>query len=263
MVFPMRVLVIALISIWSAVWIEPSRAAETVTVFAAASLKTALDDAAAAWQAKTGIEVKASYAASAALARQIESGAPADVFASADLAWMGYLAGKGLIKPGTQVNLLGNELVVVTRADSKLDQVALTQDGLTIALAGGRWTTGDVGSVPVGIYAKEALSTLGLWEALAPRLAPAENVRAALAYVSRGEAPLGIVYETDVKADPGVKIVARIPGDTHQPIIYPFALTSTARGEAPAQFLAFLASAQARPFFERQGFRLLDPRASN
>jgi molybdate transport system substrate-binding protein len=255
-----RALFLVILAFWC---VAPALGAEKVSVFAAASLKTALDDAAAAWQGKTGIEVQASYAASSALAKQIENGAPADVFASADLAWMSYLEGKGLIKAGSRINLLGNALVVVAKADSSLGSVALSRDGLMKALAGGRWTTGDVKAVPVGVYAKEALTTLGLWEALEPRLAPAENARAALAFVSRGEAPLGIVYESDVRADPGVKIVARIPGDSHQPIIYPFALTATAKGKAPAQFLTFLASPEARPFFERQGFRLLEPRASN
>jgi molybdate transport system substrate-binding protein len=256
----MRALVIALLALWFA---APVRAAERVSIFAAASLKTALDDAAAAWRTKTRIEVQASYAASSALAKQIENGAPADIFASADLAWMSYLEGKELIKAGTQINLLGNGLVVVAKAGSGIGQLALTRDGLTKALAGGRWTTGDVKAVPVGVYAREALITLGLWDALEPRLAPAENARAALAFVSRGEAALGIVYETDVKADPGVMIVARIPGDSHQPIIYPFALTHRAKGEAPAQFLNFLASPEARPFFERQGFRLAAAGALN
>jgi molybdate transport system substrate-binding protein len=256
----MRAFVIALAALCFA---APARAAEPVAVFAAASLKTALDDAAAAWRTKTGIAVKASFAASSALAKQIENGAPADLFASADLAWMSYLEGKGLIKAGSRINLLGNNLVVIAKADAGVGPLALTRDGLTKALAGGRWTTGDVMAVPVGVYAKEALETLGLWETLEPRLAPAENVRASLAFVSRGEAALGIVYETDVRADPSVKIVARIPSDSHQPIIYPFALTAAAKGEAPAQFLTFLASPEARPFFERQGFRVLGPRASH
>ena len=259
----MRVILSAFFALCLAVGGLPARGAESVTVFAAASLKTALDDAAAAFQARTGIEVKASYAASSALAKQIENGAPAHIFASADLAWMSYLDGKGLIEPGTQVNLLGNALVVVAKADAALDKLPLTPEGLTIALAGRRWTTGDVKAVPAGVYAKEALTTLGLWETMEPSLAPAENVRAALAFVSRGEAALGIVYETDVRADPGVKVVARLPGDTHEPIVYPFALTSAATGDAPARFLAFLESPQARPFFERQGFRMLEPRASN
>lgn len=240
----------------------PARAAETVTIFAAASLKNALDDAAAAFEAKTGITVKASYAASSALAKQIEQGAPADLFASADAAWMDYAAGHGLVQSGTRIDLLGNRLVAVAPKDSPLASLELTPGAFSAAVGTGRWTTGTVASVPCGVYARQALTKLGLWDVAAPRLAEADNVRSALQFVSRGEAALGIVYQTDANADAGVKVVATFPAETHEPIVYPFALTTRARGEAPARFLAFLAGPEARSFFTRQGFRLLWPKGS-
>lgn len=236
-----------------------AQAAETTTIFGAASLKNALDDAGKAFTAQTGIAVKASYAASSALARQIESGAPADVFASADLEWMDYLEKKNLIRPGSRVNLLSNRLVVIAPKDATLTALPFTQAGFAEALgAEGRLATGEVNSVPVGKYAKAGLEKLGLWATIQPRLAQADNVRAALALVSRGEAPLGIVYESDAKSDPGVKVVGVFPADSHPPVVYPFAVLAEAKGDGGARFLDFLKGDAARRFFEAQGFGLIE-----
>lgn len=235
-----------------------AQAAETATVFAAASLKNALDEAGKAFTAQSGIAIKASYAASSALARQIESGAPADLFASADLEWMDDLDRKKLIRPETRVNLLGNRLVVVAPRDAKASEVPFTVEGFAGALgADGRLATGEVNSVPVGKYAKAAFERLGLWATIQPRLAQADNVRAALALVSRGEAPLGVVYASDAKSDPGVTVVGVFPADSHPPIVYPFAVTAEARGEGAARFLDFLKGAAGRAFFEAQGFSVI------
>lgn len=236
----------------------PARAQDkTLTVFAAASMKNAIDDINAAFTKATGIKAVASLAASSALARQIEQGAPADVFASADLAWMDYLDQKKLIKDDTRVNLLGNRLVLIAPNDSKIGNVAIGP-GFDIAkLAGdGRIALGDVRAVPAGKYAKAALETLGAWPAAEKKLAMAENVRAALALVGRGEAPLGIVYETDAKIDKSVMIVGHFPEGSHPPITYPVALTANAKPEA-ARYLAFLRSGVAKAVFETYGFTFL------
>lgn len=240
-----------------------ARAAETATVFAAASLKNALDEAGKAFTAESGIALKASYAASSALARQIESGAPADLFASADLEWMQYLEKKNLIRPGTRVNLLGNRIVVIAPKAAAIADVPFTAEGFATALgADGRLATGEVNSVPIGKYAKAAFETLGLWAGLQPRLAQADNVRAALLLVSRGEAPLGVVYESDAKSDPGVKVVGVFPADSHPPVVYPFALTAEAKGTGATRFLDFLRAPRAKPFFEAQGFSVLEAGSS-
>ncbi len=236
-----------------------AHAAETVTVFAAASLKNALDEASRAFTAQSGVAVRASYAASSALARQIEGGAPADLFASADLEWMDYLAKKDLIRVESRVNLLANRLVVVAPKDAKEDSLPLTPEGFAAALGpNGRLATGEVNAVPVGKYAKAAFETLGLWAGLQPRLAQADNVRAALALVSRGEAPLGVVYASDARADPGVKVVGVFPAESHPPVVYPFAVTAAAQGDGAKRFLNYLRSPAARPFFESQGFGVID-----
>ena len=230
---------------------------KTITVFAAASMKNAIDDINAAFTKATGIKAVASLAASSALAKQIEQGAPADVFASADLEWMDYVEQKKLIKDDTRVNLLGNKLVLIAPKDSKIDNVTIGP-GFDIAkLAGdGRIAVADVRAVPAGKYAKAALEKLGGWAAAEPKLASAENVRAALALVGRGEAPLGIVYETDAKVEKNVKIVGYFPEDSHPPITYPVALTANAKPEA-AQYLAFLRSGVAKTVFETYGFTFL------
>ena len=189
---------------------------KSLTVFAAASMKNALDDIDAAYTAKTGVKIVASYAASSALAKQIEQGAPADIFVSADTDWMDYAIGKKNINEPTRVNLLGNSLVLIAPKDSKIDKVTIGPGFDLAKLAGdGKIATGDVKSVPVGKYAKAALEKLGAWAAAEPKFAMAESVRAALTLVSRGEAPLGIVYSTDAKVEPGVKIVGTFPADSH------------------------------------------------
>ncbi len=230
---------------------------KSITVFAAASLKNALDDIHAEFTRKTGIKVVPSYAASSALMKQIESGAPADIFASADLDWMNYGSQKKVIQDATRVNLLGNKLVLIAPKDSKLGNVTIGQGFDLAKLAGdGRIATGDVRSVPAGKYAKAALEKLGSWNAAEAKFAMAESVRAALALVSRGEAPLGIVYETDAKVDPGVKIIGAFPPDSHDPITYPVAATVNAKPEAAA-YLAFLRGPQAKDLFEKYGFTFL------
>ena len=235
----------------------PALGQETLTVFAAASLKNALDDVDADFAKAAGIKVTASYAASSALAKQIEQGAPADVFASADVDWMDYAQQKMLIKDDTRVNLLGNRLVLIAPKTSRLGNVTIGPGVDLAALAGdGRIVTGDVRAVPVGRYAKVALEKLGAWPKAAPKMAMTENVRAALALVARGEAPLGIVYETDAKVEPNVKIVGHFPADSHPPIVYPMAATVTAKPDT-TRYLAFLRSADAKAIFERYGFTFL------
>lgn len=231
-----------------------AQSAAPVTVFAAASLKNALDAAAAPFKASTGVELKISYAGSMALAKQIAAGAPAEVFVSADEASMDHVAGKGLIQPATRTNLLGNVLVVVAPRASKLEKLALTKEAFAAAIGSGKIATGDVASVPVGKYAKAALQKLGLWSVAEPNFAFTDNVRAALMFVARDEAPLGIVYLTDAKSEPKVKVVATFPPDSHPPIVYPIALTSTATGEGPAKLLSFLKSKAAKAIFVEQGF---------
>ena len=229
-----------------------------VTVFAAASLQDALGAAAKEFTAATGLGVKYSFDASSTLARQIEQGAPADVFASADLDWMDYLARRSLIQPQSRINLLSNSLVVIAPKDAPLATLTLDSASIEAALAGGRIATGAVETVPVGRYARLALRKLGLWTALERRIAPAENVRTALAYVARGEAPLGIVYATDAAAEPKVKVVATFPAESHPPIVYPFALTAGAKGDAAKRFLDFLQGPAARSIFRAKGFSFVE-----
>ena len=230
---------------------------KSLTVFAAASMKNALDDIDAAYTAKSGVRIVASYAASSALAKQIEQGAPADIFASADTDWMDYSIGKKTINEPTRINLLGNRIVLIAPKDSKLDKVTIGPGFDLAKLAGdGRIATGDVKAVPVGKYAKAALEKLGAWQAAEPKFAMAESVRAALTLVARGEAVLGIVYATDAKVEPGVRIVGAFPADSHPAIIYPIAATVTAKPEA-AGYLGFLRSSAAKAIFEKYGFSFL------
>jgi molybdate transport system substrate-binding protein len=228
-----------------------------MVVFAAASLKNALDDVNAAYMKITSLRVVASYAASSALMKQIEQGAPADVFVSADPDWVDYGAQQQLLKGDTRVNLLGNKLVLIAPKDSKLG-AAKIEEGFDLGrLAGnGRIVTGDVRAVPVGKYAKQALEKLGAWTAAEAKFAMTENVRAALALVARGEAPLGIVYASDAKAEPAVKILGVFPAGSHPPIIYPVAATATAKPETE-RYLAFLRSPAAQAIFESYGFAFL------
>jgi molybdate transport system substrate-binding protein len=232
----------------------PPVAAADLLVFAAASLRNALDDADAAYQRETGTRIIVSYAASGALAKQIENGAPADLFFSADPAWMDYVEEQHLLKAGSRIDLLGNRLVLIAAQDSRL--AIEIKPGLDLAalLGRDRLAIGDPASVPAGSYAKAALEKLGLWGALQGKLAPTSDVRAALILVSRGEAPLGIVYASDVTADPGVKIVAPFPPDSHPPIIYPLAVLAHSPKPETDAYRAWLAGPAAARFFEQQGF---------
>ena len=235
-----------------------------MVVFAAASLKNALDEIAAAWAKDTGKPApRISYAASPALARQMEQGAPADLFISADLDWMDYAAGKNLIRPDTRFNLLGNKIVLIAPRDSRTTTLALTGGDLTKALAGGKLSMGNVDAVPAGKYGKAALQKLGAWNSVKDSIAQAENVRAALLLVARGEAPLGIVYGTDAAAEPGVRIVTTFPAESHPPITYPAALTRESKNADAKNVLGFLRSAKARAVFEKQGFTVLVKSASS
>jgi molybdate transport system substrate-binding protein len=235
----------------------PAAAQEkTLTVFAAASMKNALDDVNAALLKASGIKVVTSYAASPTLATQIDRGAPADVFISADLDWMNYATGKRIIKDDTRVNLLGNRLVLIAPAGSGVQVKIAPHFDLSGALGGGKLATGDPDSVPVGRYAQVALTKLGVWNQLTSNLVRAENVRAALAFVDRGEASLGIVYQTDAQADPRVRVVDVFPQDSHPPITYPVALTASAQPGA-AKYLAFLESGDGVKIFRKYGFQML------
>jgi molybdate transport system substrate-binding protein len=229
----------------------------SLTVFAAASMRNALDDINAAFTKRTNIKPIASYAATSALMRQIEQGAPADIFASADLDWMNYGLKNKLINPKTRVNLLGNRLVLIAPKASTLGTVTVASGmDLTQFADGGRIAIGDVKAVPAGRYALAALTKLGLWASVQNRVAMVENVRAALTLVARGEAPLGIVYETDAKVEPAVKIIGRFPPDSHPAIVYPVATTINAKPEA-SRYLDFLQSMFAKAAFERYGFTFL------
>ena len=224
-------------------------------VFAAASLKNALDEVNAAWTKQTGVEVRVSYAATSALAKQIEQGAPADVFLSADLRWMDHIEKAKLIRAGTRVSLLGNSLVLITARDSKQGEVKIGR-GYDLAglLGDGRLSVAATESVPAGRYARAALEKLGIWPSVAKKLAEVENVRAALVYVSRGEAPLGIVYSTDAAADPNVKIVGTFPGDSHPAIIYPAGVIAASKNPAAEAYRKYLTGPEARKTFIKHGF---------
>lgn len=229
--------------------------AKDVLVLAAASLKNALDDAAAAWTRETGKATKISYAASSALARQIEGGIPADIFISADVPWMDHVAERKLIRPASRSDFLGNQIVLIAGRQWKVDLKVEKGFGLRAALgADGRLAMADVAAVPAGRYGKAALESLGVWSSVADRVAQAENVRMALTLVSRGEAPLGIVYRTDAASDPNVRVVGVFPADSHPTITYPMAQLSTSTDPDAQAFLEYLKSPAARPYFEKQGF---------
>jgi molybdate transport system substrate-binding protein len=230
---------------------------KSITVFAAASMKNALVEVDTLFTKQSGIKVVASYAASSTLMKQIEQGAPADVYLSADVDWMDYGIKHNLIKNDTRENLLGNRLVLIAPKDSKIGNVTIAPGFDLAALAGnGRIATGDVRAVPAGLYAKAALEKLGIWSSVESKIAMADNVRAALVLVVRGEAPLGIVYETDAKIDPSLKVIGVFPDDSHPPIIYPVAMTKNSKPDA-VQYLAFLTTPEANSVFERYGFRVL------
>jgi molybdate transport system substrate-binding protein len=228
------------------------------TVFAAASLKNALDDVAASWIKGGKAAPKISFAASNTLAKQIEQGAPADIFFSADLDWMDYVQGKGLIKRDTRVDLLANKIVLIAPKDAATPIDVKQGFDLAKALAGGRLAMGNVDAVPAGKYGKAALEKLGAWDGVKDKVAQGDSVRAALLLVSRGEAPLGIVYATDAAADANVKIVGTFPDGSHPPIIYPVAVTKDATNGDAAAFLAYMRGPVAKAAFEKQGFTVLN-----
>jgi molybdate transport system substrate-binding protein len=229
-----------------------------ITVFAAASLKESFDEAAAAYEQRTGTPVRVSYAASSALARQIDQGAPADVFVSADLDWMDVLQRAKRIDVASRRNLLGNTLVLIAPADSKVRDVAL-KPGVDLAplLGEGRLAVALTGSVPAGKYAKQSLTYLRAWDNVKARTAEAENVRAALLLVARGEAPLGIVYGSDARAEPKVRVVGMFPAGSHAPIVYPVARVAGSTHPRAADFVQWLQSKDARAIFVRHGFQPL------
>jgi molybdate transport system substrate-binding protein len=224
-----------------------------ITVFAAASLTNALQDLGDAFTKETAIPVRFSFAASSALARQIENGAPADIFFSADLEWMDYLQSRNLIQRDTRRDVLGNRLVLIAPADSLVKLKIEPHFALAAALGKGRLATGDPDSVPVGRYAKEALSTLGVWSGVQDHLVRADSVRSALAFVDRGEAQLGIVYETDALIDKHVRVVDVFPANSHLPIVYPMALTTAAKSDA-AKFVAYINGPAGALAFKAYGF---------
>jgi molybdate transport system substrate-binding protein len=240
----------------------PASAQGTVLVYAAASLTDALDEVDAAFTAQTGIQVKASFAASSVLAKQIEAGAPADVFFAAERVWMDYLDERGLLRRGSRHDLLGNALVLIAPADSTVRLKIAPGFNLVGALGGGRLATADPDSVPAGQYARAALTKLGVWPQVSGHMVRAENVRAALEYVARGDAPLGIVYRTDAQVEKRVRVVDVFPADTHPPIVYPVALTTGAQAPA-ARFMAFLLGEAARQIFMRRDFAPLTPQRAD
>jgi len=231
---------------------------QPILVFAAASLKNALDEIAAEWSKANKVEVKISYAASSALAKQIENGAPADIFISADLDWMDYVEKKNLVKKGSRISLLGNTLVLVASKDAKVKDVKITP-GFDLAklLGDGRLSMAAVATVPAGKYGKAALEKLGVWKSVEGKIAEAENVRAALAFVSRGEAPYGIVYRTDAISEKGVTIAGTFPAGTHEPIVYPFAVLESSKNPKAADFLKAMNTSQARAIWVKHGFAKL------
>jgi molybdate transport system substrate-binding protein len=232
-----------------------------ITVFAAASLTNVLQDLGDGFTKETSIPVRFSFAASSALARQIENGAPADVFFSADLEWMDYLQTRHLIQPDTRHDVLANRLVLIAPADSSIKLTIEPHFALAAALGKGRLATGDPDSVPVGRYAREALTTLGVWNEVSERMVRADSVRSALVFVDRGEAPLGIVYETDALIDKHVRVVDIFPDNSHLPIIYPLALTANPKAEAnkadAAKFVAYVRGPAGHVAFKAYGFRPL------
>lgn len=236
-----------------------ARADEQVVVFAAASLKNALDEVNKACEKDVGEAAKISYAASSALAKQIEEGAPADVFISADLDWMKYLSDKKLTKSDTEVKLLGNQIVLVAPKDSKAEVKIEKGFDLAKLIGDGKLAMGDFKAVPAGKYGKAALESLGAWSSVEGKVAQAENVRAALKLVATGEAAAGIVYQTDANAEKGVKVIGVFPEETHPPIVYPVAQTAESKDKDTPAFLKCLRSAKAGELFKAQGFTLLAP----
>jgi molybdate transport system substrate-binding protein len=232
--------------------------AESVHVFAAASMKTALDNAAKLWRIQSGNDVVATYGSTGTLAKQIAEAAPADIFISADLAWMDDVEKKNLIKPESRKNLVGNTLVLIAAAGSDLKINLVRDSNLAASLGDEKLAVGDVKSVPAGKYAKAALENLGLWSSVEPNLVMQENVRSALALVARGEAKFGIVYGSDAVAESKVQIIANFPETSHTPIVYPAAVIATSTTLEAQAFLNFLFSKEAQLLFKANGFTLLE-----
>jgi molybdate transport system substrate-binding protein len=230
---------------------------DTITVLAAASLTDALQAVGTTYEAATGTRVRFAFASSMTLARQIEASAGADVFISADIPSMDYLDSRGLLQPGTRSDLLRNSLVLIAPANSEVSLTIGPGMELAAALKGGRLALADPASVPAGRYGEGALKALGVWDSVKDRLAPGEDVRATLAYVARGETPLGIVYATDARIDRRVKVVGTFPPSSHAPIVYPAALVKGGK-PAAARFLAYLRGPEAGAIFTRYGFSLSD-----
>jgi molybdate transport system substrate-binding protein len=235
---------------------SPAALGVNVTVFAAASLKGALDEQAKAFEATTGHKVIVSYGASNALARQIEAAAPADIFISADLDWMDYVAQRKLLAADTRFNLLHNTLVLVAPSSSAASLKIAPNFGLAAALGKDKLAIANPDSVPAGKYGKRALEKLGVWASVEKQLVRTENVRVALVLVSRGEAPFGIVYKTDARADKGVRVVDTFPPDSYPPIVYPAAAIASSTSVAARPFLEYLRSKSAEVVWEKHGFGL-------
>jgi molybdate transport system substrate-binding protein len=249
-----RVAVSLLVLAVCAALASPIAMAANVTVFAAASLKEAMDEQAKQFEAKTGDKVIVSYAGSNVLAKQIEAGAPADVFISADLDWMDYVEQHQLIAKDTRTNLLRNALVLIAPTASTSALKIGPNFGLAAALGNDKLAMANPDSVPAGKYGKSALESLGVWGSVESHVARAENVRAALALVSRQEAPFGIVYKTDAMADKGVKVVDTFPANSYPPVVYPAALIATSKSASAKQLLEYLRSAPANALWEKYGF---------
>jgi len=232
----------------------PWARADEIMVFAAASLTDALGEIGKAYEAKSGDKMVASYASSSDLARQIEHGAPADLFISADPQWADYLDQRGLIEKGSRVNLLSNELVLVAPAGSQASLAIAPDFPLDRALGDNRLAVGDPDHVPAGIYARQALETLGVWRSVEGKLARAGSVRAALAFVERGECPLGIVYRSDALSDSKIRVVGTFPAGSHPPVIYPAVLVAGRHSKAAGAFLNYLLTPDAALVFKKYGF---------
>jgi molybdate transport system substrate-binding protein len=239
-----------------ALLVATSALAQRLTVFAAASVREALDDNARQFKRVRGVDVLAAYAASSALAKQIENGAPADIFISADLDWMDYLDQKKMLRNGTRFNLLRNRLVLIAPAVSRAQVELVPGVNLVKLLGDSRLAMADTDYVPAGKYGKAALEKLGAWDGLKSRIARADNVRDALSFVARGEAALGIVYASDATAEKRVRVVARFPSNLHPPIVYPIAITTASKQPAASAFVDYLKSAEARAIFEHYGFSM-------
>jgi molybdate transport system substrate-binding protein len=247
-------------TLWLALIAAPGVGAESqqpaIVVFAAASLTNVLQELGDGFTRSTSVPVKFSFAASSTLARQIEAGAPADVVFSADSQWMDYLQERRLIRTQSRQDVVGNRLVLIAAKDNPLQLKIVPHFALAAALGTGRLATGEPGAVPAGRYAEQALKSLGVWNEVAGRLVPADSVRSALAFVDRGEAPLGIVYETDAAIDGKVRVVDRFPDDSHLPIVYPIALTNASHGAAD-RFVAYVRGPAGDLAFRTYGFTIL------